>query len=701
MMENHLLPGTILQNGRYRIGKVLGQGGFGITYLAEQIGLNRTVAIKEFFIDGRFVRCPQTSRVSVPSIGGEKLILTYKQKFVKEAQTIAGMNHPNIVHIFDVFEENGTAYYVMEYLGAGILSDKIAGRGLPYKEAISYIRQLCDALAYVHAQNILHLDVKPSNVLFRKPGEVVLIDFGVSRHYSEFQGGQRGASHFGVSRGYAPLEQNNAGGPLQLSPATDIYSLGATFYAMLTGKNPPDAADLVKFGLPPFPVSVPSSFIVLIQKAMHPDVKGRPQGIKEFLVMLDVAEEKAALPQTFLGQKPQPPVKTKEKKSNALWWVLLSVVLVVVWGFLIWMFYAGKEKKQPVRISSNVQNGHSWVDMGLPSGIKWASCNIGADRPYDSGSYFSWGETLTKSRYDSYNGTYHDVAQVIWGEDWMVPTEEDFVELMEECTWTWDMLNGRAGYKVTSKSNGSSIFFPASGLYDGNELVDPGFSGNYWSSTSNDDKTDRAYSLQLAQGECTISRNSHKYIGMPVRPVMNKNRLRNLSEIPISVLEDVAVAEEVEEIILTSTEDIPPYEEIPAEHDEIIDDEDFEINIIDYYEEEVVEEEVEEEAIPFQLVEVKPSFLGGDANSFSKWVNERLVYPDLAKENGVQGRVTLQFTVDRDGSVINVIVLRGADPLLDQEAVRVVSMSPKWVPGKQRERTVPVTYTFPVIFKLT
>ena len=126
---------------------------------------------------------------------------------------------------------------------------------------------------------------------------------------------------------------------------------------------------------------------------------------------------------------------------------------------------------------------------------------------------------------------------------------------------------------------------------------------------------------------------------------------------------------------------------------------DFEITIMDYVEE-VEEEVVEEDAIPFQLVEEKPSFQGGDANQFSKWVNQRLVYPESAKENGVQGRVTLQFTIERDGTLTNVKVLRGVDPSLDKEAVRVVSSSPKWTPGKQRERAVPVTYTFPVIFQL-
>lgn len=123
------------------------------------------------------------------------------------------------------------------------------------------------------------------------------------------------------------------------------------------------------------------------------------------------------------------------------------------------------------------------------------------------------------------------------------------------------------------------------------------------------------------------------------------------------------------------------------------------VEIVDY-KAAVQEEEVEEEAIPFQLVEKAPSFQGGDANKFSKWVATQLVYPDIAKENGIQGRVIVQFTVEKDGRVTNVKVLRGVDPTLDKEAVRVINSSPKWEPGRQRDRAVKVTYTFPVIFQL-
>ena len=190
------------------------------------------------------------------------------------------------------------------------------------------------------------------------------------------------------------------------------------------------------------------------------------------------------------------------------------------------------------------------------------------------------------------------------------------------------------------------------------------------------------------------------------------------TETEVAMLEDTQELVLEEEIIPITQEAPPPppaapkipvlSDQIDIVDDEIEVDDDLFMNleddsslgveIMDYVE--VEEEVVEEEAIPFQLVEEKPSFNGGDANQFSKWVNQRLVYPEIAKENGVQGRVTLQFTVEKDGSITKVKVLRGVDASLDKEAVRVVSMSPKWKPGKQRDRAVPVTYTFPVIFQL-
>ena len=131
-----------------------------------------------------------------------------------------------------------------------------------------------------------------------------------------------------------------------------------------------------------------------------------------------------------------------------------------------------------------------------------------------------------------------------------------------------------------------------------------------------------------------------------------------------------------------------------------LDDTDVPVDIQEYVRQDVVEEEVEDDPIPFVTVEQKPTFNGGDANGFAKWVNNRLVYPEIAKENGVEGRVTLQFTIGKDGRLQDVKVLNSPDESLAQEAVRVVSSSPKWEPGRQRDRAVKVSYTFPVIYRL-
>ncbi|MBR6346820.1 MAG: energy transducer TonB [Bacteroidales bacterium] len=191
-------------------------------------------------------------------------------------------------------------------------------------------------------------------------------------------------------------------------------------------------------------------------------------------------------------------------------------------------------------------------------------------------------------------------------------------------------------------------------------------------------------------------------------------------ESEVALLEDTTQVNIEDEMIAIQNELPPPPPEVPnipvlSDQIDIVDDEisvddDLFVNleddantgvqIMDYKEIQVQEEEEEEETYNYAQVQEKPSFKGGDANEFSKWVNSRLVYPEIAKENGVQGRVTLQFTVEKDGSVTNVKVLRGVDESLDKEAVRVVASSPKWKPGKQRDKAVKVVYTFPVIFQL-
>lgn len=295
-----LHPGDNLQGGKYRIEKVLGQGGFGITYLAIQGGLERTVAIKEFFMREACSRTSDSRSVTLGTEGNRETVDRYRQKFLKEARSIARLNHPHIVRIIDVFEENGTAYYVMEYVAGGSLSDRVGRQGaLSEPEATRYIRQVADALNYIHTQRMTHLDVKPANIMLTDKDEAVLIDFGLAKQYDSATGHQTSSTPVGISEGYAPLEQYMQGGVGEFSPETDVYALGATYYKLLTGQTPPSASTVNEDGLPLEPLKsrgVSPQVITAITHAMEGRRRDRPKTVAEFLAEFDGVAEQAANP---------------------------------------------------------------------------------------------------------------------------------------------------------------------------------------------------------------------------------------------------------------------------------------------------------------------------------------------------------------------------------------------------------------------
>ena len=241
MNMQHLQPNTTLQGGKYRIERVLGQGGFGITYLAVQTSLQRKVAIKEFFMKDFCSRDEATRTMSAPSTGSSKLVEQYRKKFIKEARNLARLNHPHIISVIDVFEENGTVYYVMPYLIGGSLQDYVKTHGtLSEQEAKKYVKQIASALKYMHEeQHICHYDVKPANILLDNKGNAVLIDFGISKNY-DAQGQETTTTPIGMSEGYAPIEQYQQNVE-EFSPVSDVYALGATLYFLLHGKRPVSA----------------------------------------------------------------------------------------------------------------------------------------------------------------------------------------------------------------------------------------------------------------------------------------------------------------------------------------------------------------------------------------------------------------------------------------------------------------------------
>ena len=737
-----LKPGTKLQGGKYEIVRTLGQGGFGITYEAIQVSLVRKVAVKEFFMKDCCERGEESSIVTIPTLSNRELVDKFRAKFVREAKTIAAFNHAHIIRVIDVFEENSTAYYVMESLPGGSLADKVKKDGpLPEVQAEKYIRQIADALAYIHQRNTVHLDVKPSNILLNENGEAVLIDFGISKHYDK-AGEQTSSTPVGISKGYAPLEQGRDGDVSQFGPSTDIYALGATLYHLVCGQVPPEASIVNEEGLDR-PKGVSDRIWNVIINAMQPKRKDRPQSIAEFLQLFDEipAQKKEDDDETEVITKKEPVKKPNidkhdddEKKPSKTWlWTVLGVVavavivLAIVYGkkrpaedvpsapvkdivetvvtpepvkqleisiikvtgvklsktsleleegqsttlkatvtpanatdkTVTWKSYdeqiatvtkAGKVttkkvgtttivarcgeqevsckvtvKEKPtiikvteikisksmlelevgdtkmlscsvipnnapeqtvvwessnylvvsvsqsgmvsaekagsativarcgdVKASCNVtvkekpkpkptkgyDNGHEWVDLGLPSGTKWATCNVGASSPSDYGNYYAWGETSTKSEYswknytfrtsgdsyenvcfskyntDSKHGTVDnktqldlddDAARANWGGKWRIPTKAQWEELNAKCTWSW---TGN-GHKVTGP-NGQNIYLPATST----KTI-----GYYWSSSLDTILPGDAWGVLITSKGGPGKSIIHKRDGLTVRPV--------------------------------------------------------------------------------------------------------------------------------------------------------------------------------------
>lgn len=250
----------------------------------------------------------------------------YRDKFIKEAKTIARLDHPGIVRIHDVFEENGTAYYVMDYIEGENLNDLVKREGaLPEARALGYIRQVADALSYVHGKSIMHLDVKPSNILVRESDDKpILIDFGTAKQY-DASGTQTSTTPIGLSVGYAPIELMEVGGVKTFSPETDVYSLGATLYYLVTGKNPPGASERMemimegeKFKLPD---TISSATVDVIEQSMQARKKRIPN-VNGFLALLNSdsennrleVEEKAA---KEAEAKRQEELRIEQEKAEA------------------------------------------------------------------------------------------------------------------------------------------------------------------------------------------------------------------------------------------------------------------------------------------------------------------------------------------------------------------------------------------------
>lgn len=296
-----LAIGTIIHGEAYdyKIMDVLGQGTFGITYKAKvemrgalgRLDSNMYVAVKEFFM--KEVNGRENSSVTSGSTSNGGLFYYYRDKFEREARNLSTLSHPNIVKVLEAFHANGTTYYSMEYIDGISLDKKIAqspqGR-MPLTEAIETLKQIGAAIAFMHSRNMLHLDVKPGNVMMRKDGTAVLIDFGLSKQYTS-DGEPESSTKVGAGTpGYAPIEQASYHEGKGFPTMMDVYALGGTLFKMLTGQRPPEASEILNEGFPTDSLRqlfIPDNIVNSISRAMAPLKKDRWQTVDEFVKHLD------------------------------------------------------------------------------------------------------------------------------------------------------------------------------------------------------------------------------------------------------------------------------------------------------------------------------------------------------------------------------------------------------------------------------
>lgn len=281
--ESRLPLGTLLQKGKYRIDGYISSGGFGNTYVATNFEMEQQVAIKEFFM-GEVSHRDESTGVYVREEDARQLFIRQRRKFLKEARRLRKLHNDHIVNAYNLFEENGTAYYEMDLIKGETLNERLKRTGHPFseQEVLDVLDQLLDGLAAVHEEKLVHLDLKPSNIMIDEDGLVLLIDFGASKQLKEADGSAASTtSTLAMTPGYAPLEQVDLN-IKKIGPWTDFYALGATIYKLLTTEAPPSATEMLDRGTGlTFPPTVSQQMKELILWMMKSNRMERPQNVNE------------------------------------------------------------------------------------------------------------------------------------------------------------------------------------------------------------------------------------------------------------------------------------------------------------------------------------------------------------------------------------------------------------------------------------
>lgn len=436
IMVQGLKIGTILQNGTYRIVKVLGQGSFGITYLAKaklrtqgnlgSMNVEAQVAIKEFFMSE--VNSRRSDGSSVEGSSGS-VFANYRKKFKKEAENLSKLSLSNIVKVVDVFDENNTTYYVMEFIEGKNLDDYIKQKGsLPEPEAISIIKEVGNALEYMHSRKMLHLDIKPKNIMRKPDGTIYLIDFGLSKQFTD-NGEPESSTSIGLGTpGYAPIEQSSYKQDGTFPATLDVYALGATMFKMLTGKRPPEATIILNEGFPYVELSnkgISDNTISTIKAAMTSIKKERYQTIKAFVENLSkddiedvtIIEQPSQNSESIHSTNPSP---KPNPKSKWIWSAAIFLVLIV--ASILWKVYPiQKETSEGEIITDSI--GNNLASINHVEKMKWKSPlgeavytgDVEQDSVPGSTKLIPHGRGVAKITKGKYSGNVYD-GDFEWGK---------------------------------------------------------------------------------------------------------------------------------------------------------------------------------------------------------------------------------------------------------------------------------------------
>lgn len=479
-------------NIQYVIESVLGQGSFGVTYKAKgfakakgafgevEVELPHPIAIKEFFM--REIN-QRDAGGSISGLSEGSLAYNYAKKFRKEAERLAVMDHPNIVHVMDFVEANNTFYYVMDFIDGDDVTHYMKGKPLNESDAISIIQDVAGALRYMHEKHkMLHLDLKPGNIMRRKSdGHIFLIDFGLSKHYSD-EGQPDTSTTIGLgTEGYAPLEQGKrATAQNSFRPTIDVYALGGTLFKMLTSETPPPASDILedeelleeimnKYG-------VSQKLQNIIIEAMMPSAKRRTPSVSAFIEAIDSYYTKESSNNDIVKDDidDEATVYAEQDIEVSKEEIIIEESQNVIASEMshhegsIEGEDSGNADTEDVVIAETTRyeqiSDDEYVDLGLS--VMWASKNVGAKNILELGDRYSAiavdGNINWNAIPESIASSELDIANKLSNGKSVLPTRKQWKELIDKCEWHWAEINGVVGYRVIGR-NGNSIFLPSTG----------------------------------------------------------------------------------------------------------------------------------------------------------------------------------------------------------------------------------------------